>query len=257
MSKNGYQVLEYGSGVPMVMLHGMMGAPENWKPLWPHLPRGCRALALRFPFFREGEDLLDVDAVVEYLAGFLDSRGLSRVVLCGNSLGGHVSLDLAARAPDRVIGMVLTGSGGLFERSFARVSTHPPREWVRDRIREIFYDGSHVTEGLVDDILRIIADRRNARELLSIAKSAKRDNVSDRLPSVKCPVLLVWGRQDTITPPDVAEELLRGLRRREIVWLDRCGHAPMIEKPELFGEALRRWWQEHVAPDEATEGRAP
>jgi pimeloyl-ACP methyl ester carboxylesterase len=256
MSENRYEVVEHGQGEPLVMLHGMMGAPENWKPLFPYLPAGCRAIALRFPFFREGVSLPDVEAVGNYLLGFLDAWKLPRVVICGNSLGGHVGVQLAVRAPQRIRGLVLTGSGGLFERSFARVSSHPPRGWVRDRIAEIFFDPRHVTEDLVDDVIRIIGIRRNARDLLSIAKSAKRDNVADRLPQVKCPVLLVWGRQDTVTPPEVAEELLRGLPHREIVWLDQCGHVPMVEHPRLFGEALRRWWGVHMNGHPA-EGRTP
>ena len=256
MSKNRYEVLEHGQGEPLVMLHGMMGSPENWRPLFAYLPAGCHGIALRFPFFQEGISLPDVEAVGNYLMEFLDARGLSRVGICGNSLGGHVGVDLAARVPQRIRGLVLTGSGGLFERSFARVSSHPPRDWVRQRIREIFFDPRHVTEELVDNVIRIIAVRRNARDLLSIAKSAKRDNITDRLPHVQCPVLIVWGRQDTVTPPDVAEELLRGLRLREIVWLDQCGHAPMIEYPRLFGEALGRWWGVHMNGHPA-EGPTP
>ena len=246
MSKNEYVALEHGRGTPLVMLHGIMGRPENWSPLFGDLPADCRAIALRFPFFDEGVELRTVDAVESYLLGFLDAWGLECPVLCGNSLGGHVSLDLAARLPHRVRGLVLTGSAGLFERNFSHVSSHPPREWVYDRIREIFFDKSHATDELVDEVVRIIAIRRNTRDLVAIAHSVKRDNVSDRLCKIACPTLLVWGRQDRITPPDVAEEMARGISRSELVWLDECGHAPMMEHPREFAQAVGRWWERTV-----------
>jgi pimeloyl-ACP methyl ester carboxylesterase len=247
MSKNEYTALEHGCGIPLVMLHGMMGRPQNWAPLFEHLPADCRAIALRFPFFDDGVALRTVEAVEGYLLGFLDAWGLQEAVLCGNSLGGHVGLDLAARLPARVRGLVLTGSGGLFERSFGHVSSHPPRQWVYDRIREIFHEESHVTDELVDEVVRLIAIRRNTRDLVAIARSAKRDNVSDRLGRIACPALLVWGRQDRITPPDVAEEMTRLIPRSELVWLEECGHAPMIERPREFGQAVGRWWERNIS----------
>lgn len=246
MGGNGYQTLEHGRGVPLVMLHGMMGWPENWQGLFPYLPPDCRAIALRFPFFQEGLELSNVPAITAYAAEFLNDLNADRVVLCGNSLGGHVALDLAQRMPDRVRGLVLTGSSGLFEQTFGTVSPHPSREWMCEKMREIFYDTSHVSDELVDRVIKIISVRWNVRNIVRIAKSAKRDNVADRLGHIRCPSLLVWGRQDRVTPPDVAGEFARGLSNCELVWVDKCGHAPMMEHPRIFAEALGRWWQRHI-----------
>ncbi|HUS46736.1 MAG TPA: alpha/beta hydrolase [Phycisphaerae bacterium] len=246
MGGNGYQTLEHGRGLPLVMLHGMMGKPENWQGLFPHLPPDCRAIALRIPFFQEGLELNSVPAVTAYAAGYLDVLGADRVVLCGNSLGGHVALDLAQQMSGRVCGLVLTGSSGLFERSFGTVTPHPSRKWVYEKIREIFYSAHHASDELVDEVIEIIAVRQNVRALVKIAKSAKRDNVADRLGQVPCPSLLLWGRQDQITPPEVAGEFSRGLGNCELVWVDRCGHAPMIEYPQVFAEAVSRWWARHI-----------
>jgi pimeloyl-ACP methyl ester carboxylesterase len=170
------------------------------------------------------------------------------VVLCGNSLGGHASLLLALESPALVAGIVLTGSSGLFERGFAATQgSRPSRQWTGDRIREIFYDPSLATDELIDEVCRIVAVRRNARDIVQIAKSAKRDNMADRLAKIACPVLLIWGRQDVITPPEVAEEFHRTLPSAELAWVDRCGHAAMMERPREFAEALSAWWRKHIS----------
>ena len=137
MSDIDYETLEHGQGTPLVMLHGMMGAPENWTGTFPSLPDTCLAVALRFPFFEDGFRLDSVPEVTNYAQGYLDQAGFEHFVLCGNSLGGHVALDLALRLPERCAGLVLTGSSGLFERTFGTVVTRPPRSWVQAKVREI------------------------------------------------------------------------------------------------------------------------
>ena len=247
-----YVTLEQGRGLPLVMLHGMMGVPENWKGVFPHLPETCRAVALRFPFFEDGVELNSVPAVAAYAEGYMDQAGIDSAVLCGNSLGGHVALDLAMKDPRRVRGLILTGSSGLFERTFGSVTPHPPREWVYEKVSEIFYDKSHATDELVDWVIQIIAERQNVRDLVKIAKSAKRDNVAERLKQIRCPVLLLWGRQDEITPPNVAEEFHQRLPNSELVWQDHCGHTPMMEYPRQFGEIVGRWWNRVIVPKNPT-----
>ncbi len=244
-----YETLEHGEGMPLLFLHGMMGKPRNWEGVFAHLPAACRAVALLLPFFREnGVRLNSVPAITDYVEGYITSVGLEQTVLCGNSLGGHVALDLALRLPDRVSGLVLTGSSGLFERTFGTITPSPSRDWVRRKIEQIFYEPRHATDELVDSVVELISNRRNTRDLIKIAKSAKRDNVTERLPAVACPVLLLWGRDDTITPPSVAEEFAANLPDAETVWIERCGHAAMIERPQIFGEAIGQWWRRRIVP---------
>jgi pimeloyl-ACP methyl ester carboxylesterase len=248
MTEETYETLAYGQGVPLVMLHGMMGSPENWRPVFSELPPTCRAVALRFPFFDDGYSFDSVRTVRDYAQGYLEKAGFDKFVVCGNSLGGHVALDLAVNMPGRIIGMVLTGSSGLFERTFGSVVTRPSREWVHEKIREIFYSESHTTDEMVDAVIEVISVRRNVRTLIQIAKSAKRDNVAERLKHITCPALLLWGRQDQVTPPQVAEEFHRCLADSELVWFDRCGHAPMMEYPHDFAVNLGRWWEKYICP---------
>jgi len=244
-----YKIHEQGDGLPLVMLHGMMGAPENWLGVFPHLPPTCRSIALRFPFFDNGQILNSVESITEYTERFLEDADLRACVLCGNSLGGHVGLNLAVERPELVKGLVLTGSSGLFEKSFSVVGKKPDRQWFHDKMSEVFCDPVHVTDEMVDEVMGTLRIRRNIRTLVQMAKSAKRDNVSERLKQIACPTLLIWGREDRVTPPPVAEEFHTLIPNSELVWVDRCGHAAMMEHPRQFGEIVARWWARKIEPD--------
>lgn len=244
-----YTTLQSGTGLPLLLLHGVMGKPSNWEECFPYLPGDCHAIAVRFPFFDEDEHLAGVPEVVTYVQRFLDQAGFDEYVLCGNSLGGHVALDLAINQPERVCGLVLAGSSGLFERSFTAIpGIHPSRAWLADKVREVFYDPIHAKPEIVDEAFRVASSRRHARELIRVAMSAKRDNVAARLHGIICPTLLLWGRQDRITPPEVAEEFHQRISTSELAWIDECGHAPMMEHPAQFAAIFSDWWARRVQP---------
>jgi 2-hydroxy-6-oxonona-2,4-dienedioate hydrolase len=161
----------------------------------------------------------------------------------GNSLGGHIATLLAVELPERVRGLILTGSSGLFERGFSNVpGTRPKWEWIYTKCCEVFYDACHVTDALVKSVMDAIYDRRKARILIQLAKSAKRDNIAGKLKEISCPTLIIWGKQDKVTQSEVAEEFNRKIRHSKLVWLNNCGHAPMIEHPMKFGREVARWW---------------
>lgn len=245
-----FVTVERGHGPPLVLLHGLMGAQENWSFAMEHLPETIRAIALRLPFFQDGAGLNTIPAITDYARSYLEQSGFERVVLGGNSLGGHVSLHLAMEMPERVKGLVLAGSSGLFEREMGRPQgANPSREWLYEKMCDIFHDPVMVTDELVDRVREIVSGRQYKRVLVSIAKSAKRDNLADRLSEVRCPVLLVWGKQDEITPPEVADEFRALLPNCELAWLNKCGHAPMLEHPKGFAKAVSKWWRRIGAED--------
>jgi 2-hydroxy-6-oxonona-2,4-dienedioate hydrolase len=231
-------------GIPIVMLHGLLGGAENWNALIPYLPKDCNPLNVRLPFFEERVVLNDVESAADYVQDYVYSRGATRAVLMGNSLGGHIAALLAFKNPKYVRGLVLTASSGLFERGIGRIQgARPKQEWIYDKCCEVFYDNRHVTPKIIGSVTDIIFNRQKLRKLIQIAKSAKRSNIAKTLEQITCPTLLIWGKQDQLTPPDVAREFHARIPRSELVWLDECGHAPMMEHPETFGRAVTRWWE--------------
>ncbi len=251
-----FRYLERGDGPrTVVFLHGLFGRPENWaavmdalfdsdasggrhsdrwRCLAPQLPIDHRASVSSRPF-------RSIHQLTEFVRAFLDAVGVERAVLCGNSLGGQVAIDFTLQHSERVEKLVLTGSAGLLERSLSGGERpKATRAFIREKAREVFYDPDPiVTDELVEELHRMLSDRAYARFLLRVAKASRDYNVKAHLPKLSVPVLLVWGRDDRITPPDVAHEFYERLRDAQLVFLERCGHAPPLERPRAFAEALR------------------
>ena len=199
-------------------------------------------MALALPIFEPWLPEPSIEALAAHVRAFLDALEIPRVVLGGNSLGGHVALRVALAAPERVSGLVLTGSSGLFERGFTRGVPHrPSAAFVREKMEEIFHDPTarHPGMGGVGAAARHHA--ASALRVLRFARAARRDNVEERLGEVRPPTLLVWGREDRITPPEVAERFRRLIPDAELLYISSCGHAPMLEWPDRFAAAVA-WW---------------
>lgn len=225
--------------IPVVFLHGMFGAPENWRASMNALAPIADVHAPLLPVFHTPDRRDPVEFLVRLVRDSMREKGIERAVLVGNSLGGHVAVRLALEEPACVSGLVLSGSSGLFERGLEKnVPRHPSREWLRRKAEQVFFDPTLVTEAMVDEIAAVVSNRRSALQLLRVGQSAKRDNLATVLPRVAAPSLLIWGENDLITPLTTAWQFHELLPNSRLETIPRCGHAPMLEHPERFNELL-------------------
>lgn len=237
-----FRWLERGAGEPVMLLHGLMGQMHHWDAVLEAVGDGYRAIAPTLPVFHPDLREATVGALGRYVLRFLDALDIQRAVLGGNSLGGHVALRLALEHPDRVSGLVLTGSSGLFERGFTTGVPHrPDRAWVRRKMEEVFWNPALVTDGWVEDVHRLVTTPASALRILRLARDARRDNLEERLGEIRVPTLLIWGFDDRITPPEVAERFRARIPDTHLWHLSQCGHAPMLERPAVFADALVDW----------------
>jgi pimeloyl-ACP methyl ester carboxylesterase len=240
-----FRWLERGEGEPIVLLHGLMGRMDHWDSTLQALAAVGRPIAPEVAILDEMLADPSVGGLTEYVRSFLDALEVPRAVVGGNSLGGHLAIELALRDPRRVSGLVLTGSSGLFERSFGRGVPHlPTTEFVRQKMEEIFYDTAQVTPAWVEAVCRTLTTRPLARRIVQVARSAKRSNVESRLGEIAVPTLVLWGKDDRITPPEVAERFAALIPDAELVFIANCGHAPMLEQPAVFNAVLEDWLQD-------------
>lgn len=141
-----------------------------------------------------------------------------------------------------VKGLVLTGSSGLYENSMGE--TYPKRgnyEYIKAKSEEVFFDPKVATKEIVDEVFETVNDRNKLIKTLAIAKSAIRHNMAKDLPQMHTPTCLIWGKNDNVTPPDVADEFNTLLPDANLFWIDKCGHAPMMEHPREFNKILHQW----------------
>ncbi len=217
------------------MLHGMLGRASNWQDIIDPLAANYRILALDLPYLELKKDDCNITFLTDYISGFMDSQGLDKAVYMGNSLGGHIALDMALRDPKRVEALILTGSSGLFERGFENgLQIHPTKGYLREKIGEIFFDKTHVTDGLIEEIHKVLLNRKYKINIVRLSKSAKSYNLKEHLHLIECPTLLIWGREDTITPPNVALEFKENIKNSRLKFIESCCHAPMMERPDAF-----------------------
>ncbi|OSZ82861.1 alpha/beta hydrolase [Chitinophagaceae bacterium IBVUCB1] len=243
-----FKYVEEGNGEPLVLLHGLFGALSNFKDLVDHFKKTHKVVIPMLPLF----DLTILDTTVAGLAKhvqkFLDTMNYGKVHLLGNSLGGHVGLVYTLKHQSNVKSLTLTGSSGLFENGMGE--TYPKRgdyEFIKRKTELTFYDPAVANKELVDEVYSIVNNRLKALKIISLAKSAIRHNLGDELKDIKVPTCLIWGKNDTITPPMVAEEFKKLMPNSELHWIDKCGHAPMMEVPAEFNVILDAFLARHKA----------
>jgi len=234
-----FRFLEEGEGEPLVLLHGLFGALSNFMDLIEYFRHHYRVVVPLLPLFEL--DLLHttVGGLEKFLLRFMEHRDYKNVNLLGNSLGGHVALMYVLKHPERIKSITLTGSSGLFENGMG--DTYPKRgdyEYIRKKTELTFYDPNIATKELVDEIYETVNIRLKAIKIISLAKSAIRNNLGEELNQIKQPTLLIWGANDAITPPFVGREFQRLIPNSELHFIDKCGHAPMMEKPDEFNAIL-------------------
>lgn len=187
-----------------------------------------------------------VGGLAKHVQKFLDTMNYGKVHLLGNSLGGHVGLVYTLKHQDKVKTLTLTGSSGLFENGMGE--TYPKRgdyDFIKKKTELTFYDPAVANKELVDEVYSIVNNRLKALKIIALAKSAIRHNLGDELKEIKVPTCLVWGKNDTITPPMVAEEFKKLIPNSELHWIDKCGHAPMMEVPAEFNVILDGFLAKH------------
>ncbi len=228
-----------GTGTPLLLLHGLFGALSNFEGIISHFSKERNVVVPLLPIFEGNLKVPTVMALVDYVTDFVNWKGYSKVHVLGNSLGGHISILFTLANAEKVISVTLTGSSGLFESGLG--STFPKRgdyEYVKNKCEDIFYDRGVAKKELVDEVYETINNRVKALRIVWTAKSALRQNLADKLKDIKVPTLLVWGKHDPVTPPEVANKFNELIADTRLILVDKCGHAPMMEHPELFNQYL-------------------
>jgi pimeloyl-ACP methyl ester carboxylesterase len=222
-----------------------MGGLSNFESAGAYFSqKGYKIIIPELPIYTQSLLRTNVKAFAKYVKDFITFKGFDRVILMGNSLGGHIALYHAKMYPEKMSGLVITGSSGLYESAMG--DSYPRRgdyEYIQKKAQAVFYDPKVATKEMVDEVFSMANDRIKLIKTLTIAKSAIRHNMAKDLPKMHIPTCIIWGKNDMVTPPDVAEEFHKLLPNSSLFWIDKCGHAAMMERPAEFNEIMYEWLQ--------------
>lgn len=242
-SKGKFKYIEVGEGTPIIILHGLMGGLSNFHGVTEHFPKkGYKVLIPELPIYDMPMLKTNVKQFAKFLKKFIEYKGLKDVILLGNSLGGHIGLLHTKMYPKMVKALVITGSSGLYESAMG--AGYPKRgdyEFIKKKAQDVFYDPAVATKEIVDEVFATVNDRVKLVKTLAIAKSAIRHNMAQDLPEMRTPTCIIWGENDGVTPPDVADLFHELLPDSDLFWMKKCGHAPMMEHPLEFNQILDAW----------------
>jgi pimeloyl-ACP methyl ester carboxylesterase len=244
-----FKFIEEGNGEPLLLLHGLFGALSNFESLIEYFKNYNKVIVPILPLLDMDILHTSVGGLAKFVHRFIETRQLKDVHLMGNSLGGHVAILHILKHPERIRSLILTGSSGLFENGMG--DSYPKRgdyEYIKRKTELTFYDPKMATKELVDEVYGMTNNRLKVIKIIALAKSAIRNNLGEELNQIKQPTLLVWGNNDTITPPFVAREFNRLIPNSELYFIDKCGHAPMMEVPEEFNGILHKFLKKHNEP---------
>lgn len=237
-----FKFLDEGQGEVLLLVHGLFGALSNFEGIISEFSKRQRVIIPIMPIYEMPIKQSGVDGLVDFVDSFVEFKQLKNVTLLGNSLGGHIALLYSLKNLSNVKRIVLTGSSGLFESTMG--GSYPRRssyEYIQERVGYTFYDPTVATKELIDEIFEITTNIPKCLRIVAIAKSAQRQNLANELHKIHVPTLLIWGLNDTITPPEVGHEFNRLLSNSTLRFIDKCGHAPMMEHPELFNDYLKEF----------------
>jgi pimeloyl-ACP methyl ester carboxylesterase len=244
-----FRFIEEGQGEPLLLLHGLFGALSNFADLVEYFRHHNKVVVPILPLFDLDILHTSVGGLARFVNRFIEARGYNDVHLLGNSLGGHVALIHILKHPEKIKSLILTGSSGLFENGMG--DSYPKRgdyDYIKRKTELTFYDPKMATKELVDEVFEITNNRLKVIKIIALAKSAIRNNLGEELNQIKQPTLLIWGNNDTITPPFVAREFNRLIPNSELYFIDKCGHAPMMEVSDEFNIILHKFLKKQNEP---------
>ena len=242
---NNKNYIEKGKGNPIILLHGLFGALSNWKTVVNEFSKNHRVIIPKIPLTEIDVKEANLESLTNFVKKFINKMKLKNFILIGNSLGGHIGLIYTILHPKKVKKLILTGSSGLYENSFG--GSFPKRgdyNYINDRVNHTFYNPNILSKKYIDDVFETLNDNAKCLNIITIARSAQRNNLAKKLYKITCPTLLVWGLNDTITPPSVAHQFHKLIPKSRLKFIDKCCHAPMMESPAKFNQLIKPFIEE-------------
>ena len=172
------------------------------------------------------------------------------LLLCGASMGGMIAMEAARQAPARIAGLALLGTNPrpetaemytLRESAIELFERGEARDVIEINAHFAFHPTQEADEALVRRYVEMVLDAGAGQLVRQNRALMQRPDARPHLPALRCPVLVVCGDSDKLTPPECSRDIAAGVPRAELVWVPQCGHMLTMEKPTQVNAALVPW----------------
>jgi pimeloyl-ACP methyl ester carboxylesterase len=259
--------VEIGEGPPLVFVHGLSGAWQNWLENVPRFARSHRVVAVDLPGFGASPMPpweISIPAYGRFLRDFCERLGIERCSLVGNSMGGFIATEVAITDPERVDELVLVSAAGI---TWARARREPAKVLARlgraaapiafryqmsgirrPRLRRgafqgVFHDPGALRPELLFEVTMTALRSPGYADAITTLVGY---DIRDRLAEIEVPTLVVWGRNDRVVPVPAARAYERRIGdNAELVIFDECGHVPQMERPVRFNRIVEEFLRTH------------
>jgi len=243
---------ESGVGADHVLLiHGLGGSAESWKNNIDVLGRHFHVFApdlIGFGHSDKPKMRYTVKTFTNFLTDFLDAIGLKKTNVVGSSMGGQVAAEFAIGYPNKVEKLVLISPAGIppksFKgtkelRSYVRMFDAKSLEDIRKAVTQVDSDSSAITDEYVKSVYQytMMGGAKHAF-MSSLKESASAPRLANRLNSIKAKTLVIWGKDDRLIPVKYCEPFITKMENCKLLLIEKCGHRPHAEKPDLFNKVV-------------------
>ena len=236
--------VEAGSGPTVILLHGLGGSARGWQPNIGPLAEKFHVIAIdQIGFGKSDKPLTNyrIRTYVDFLDQFCKQLKIERASLVGSSMGGWIGVLFTAAFPNRVDKLVLADAAGyappkdIDPRIF--YSLNPTtREGMKALTAKVFYNKFFMTDAAIDVSMAARLAAGDGYTIKSITKSIIRgeDFLDETVKTIKHPTLIIWGREDGLTPLADGQRFNKDIAGSKLVVFDQCAHVPNFEKPAEF-----------------------
>lgn len=245
------QYVEAGSGPTVILLHGLGGSSQVWQLNIGPLAEKYHVVAPdQIGFGKSDKPLVNyrIRTYVDFLDQFCKQLKIERASLVGSSMGGWIAAMFTASFPDRVDKLVMVDAGGYappkgFDARLFYGLNPTTREGMKVLVSKVFYNKIFQTDAAIDQAMAARLAAGDGYTINSITESIIRgeDLLDEIVKTIKRPTLLVWGREDGLTPLSDGERFNKDISSSKLVVFDQCGHMPNIEKAVDFNATVLRY----------------
>lgn len=242
---------EKGEGQPLILIHGFASSTYTWKALFDPLSTKFRVIALDlkgFGFSAKPDGNYSRLEQSKLVVGLMDYLKIDKAIICGNSMGGTVAMNIAIHEPNRVKSLILLDSGGVevsgggslvpfylqipyVNRGISALALIS-NKLVRDGLQKSYFDDSKIIEEEVSVYHLPLQGTDGQRAAILARQHASRDDIEPAIPQISVPTLVIWGENDEVIPLEAGQKISSLIKGSELKIYQNCGHLPQEEMPE-------------------------